>query len=248
MDINPIRFTFFNDKMATIDFTGGMIGKQLLLFDANNMTVLKSIDLTAEPHGDRVIASPDGSKLYIARGSMDGPTVITIFDASTLNVIKTLEIPHGATGFFGGDFDEANRILYLCGFSSVYKIDMDTDELIGVLNVWDVLASRDYRGWGPTGLSGVVLSPDKDKLFVISADAHSMYTYDLVNSSWTTKITNLEGGTPNLGACSPDLKYLYTVNWPSDSITMVDLTSGDVVKIVELIRVEGFLPLVMHNR
>lgn len=248
MDINPMRFTFFNDKMATIDFAEGMVAKQLLLFDAESMTILKFIDLPSEPHGNGVIASPDGSKLYISRGHMGGPTVVTVLDTSTLNVINTLEIPYGASGTMAGDFDETNRILYLCGFSSIYKIDMDIDQLTGILDVWDVYESRDYRGWSCTGLSGVVLSSAKDKLFVISADAHSMYTYDLVNSSWTTKITNLKGGTPNLGACSPDLKYLYTVNWPSDSVTMVDLTSGDVVRIIELTRVEVFLPLVMRNR
>jgi len=235
ININPIKLTFFNDIMATIDYTPGtMIGNQLLLFDANNMTVLKSIDLPSEIHSDRVVASPDGSKLYIARGSMDGPTVITVFNASTLDVINIIETPYGATGFLGGDFDETNRILYLCGFNSIFKIDMDTDELIEILDVWDVYGLRNTGGWPIGGLTGVVLSSTKDKLFVISGDAHCMYTYDLVNSSWTTRITNLKGYTPTSTSYSPDRKYLYTVNPKSDSITMVDLTLGDVVKIIEL--------------
>lgn len=235
ININPIKLTFFDDKMATINYTGGaMIGKQLLLLDSKNMTVLKSINLPSEPHGDRVIASPDGSKLYIARGPMDGPTVITIFNASTLEVINTVEIPHGATGASDGDFDETNRILYLCGFNSIYKINMDTDELIGILDVWDVYQLGNTSGWPIGGLTGVVLSYTRDKLFVISGDAHCMYTYDLVNSSWTTKITNLKGYTPTSASYSPDRKYLYTVNPKSDSITMVDLTSEDVVKITTL--------------
>ena len=234
ININPIKLTFFDDKMAAINYTGGaMIGKQLLLFDANNMTVLKSIDLPSEIHGNKVIASPDGSKLYVSRGPMTGPTVITVFNASTLDVINTIETPHGASGMPGGDFDETNRILYLCGFLTVYKIDMDTDELIGTLDVYDVYESLNIRGWAPT-LSGVILSSTKDKLFVISGDAHSMFTYDLVNSSWTTKITNLKGYACCDTECSPDRKYLYTTNSMSDTITMVDLTSGDVAKIIAL--------------
>ena len=240
-NINPITFTFFNDKMATISFErGGMVGKELLVFDAEDMTLLKSIDLPSGPHGKCVIASPDGSKLYVARGPMNGPTVITIFDASTLNVINTIEIPfvdmehNGATGFLEADFDVTNRILYLCGFISVYKIDMDTDKLIGTLDVIDSYKSQNIGGWSCTGLAGVVLSATKDKLFVISGDGHTMHTYDLVNSTWMPKITNLKGYFITDTDYSPDRKYLYTVNEKSDSITMVDLASGDVVRVIRL--------------
>jgi len=234
-NINPIKLTFFDGKVAAIDYTeGAMIGKKLLLFDAKNMTLLKSINLPYEDHGDRAIASPDGSKLYISRGPMEGTTVITILNASTLDVINTIETPYGAAGALGHYFDETNRILYLCRFTSVFKIDMDSDELVGILNVWDVYESPDIGGWAPTGLSGVVVSSTKDKLFVVCGDAHCMYTYDLVNSSWTTEIINLEGYFPCDIACSPDRKYLYTLNSQSDSITMVDLASGGIVKIVEL--------------
>ncbi|GAI11207.1 unnamed protein product, partial [marine sediment metagenome] len=105
IDINPITLTFFNDKMATIDFETVMIGRRLLFFDARTMSVLKSIELPREPHGNKVIASPDGSKLYVARGSAMGTAVITVFDALTLENINTIEIPisslprRGATGF-----------------------------------------------------------------------------------------------------------------------------------------------------
>lgn len=240
-NINPITFTFFNDKMATISFErGGMVGKELLVFDAEDMTLLKSIELPSEPHGKSVIVSPDGSKLYVARGPMNGPTVITIFNASTLNVINTIEIPfvdmehNGATSFLEADFDVTNRILYLCGFISVYKIDMDTDKLIGTLDVIDSYKSQNIGGWSCTGLAGVVLSATKDKLFSISGDGHTMHTYDLVNSTWMPKIINLKGYFVTDTDYSPDRKYLYTVNEKSDSITMVDLASGDVVRVIRL--------------
>lgn len=242
-DINPVTFTFFNDKMATISFEqGGMVGKELLIFDAKDMTLLKSIDLPSEPHGKSVIPSPDGSKLYISRGHMFGKTVITIFDGSSLDVINTIEIPFeqhctGATSFLEGDFDEANRILYLSGFISIYKIDMDTDELIGNLSLLDALESRRAAGaggWYPSGLAGVILSSTRDKLFVVSGDAHSVFIYDLLNSTWMTQTTDLEGYFPTDSDCSADRKYLYTVNQKSDSITMVDLTTGDVVRVIRL--------------
>ena len=239
-NFNPKTFVFFGDKMATIDYEGAMNGRRLIFFDAKNMSILKSVELPREPHGDKVIVSPNGSKLYVSRGSTQGNAAITIFDSSTLEIINTIEIPfvgitrRGMTGFVEADFDETKRILYLTGFTSVYKIDMDTDNLIGILDLVDLYESQNISGWSPTGLCGVALSPAKDKLFIVSGDAHSMYTYDLARSAWITKTTNLKGYFITDAIASPDRHYLYTVNQESDSITMVDLTSGEIVKIIEL--------------
>lgn len=237
-NIRPIIFTFFGDRMAAIDYENWMVAKQLVIFDARTMALLKSIPLPNETHGDKVVASPDGSKLYIVRGTLwSGTTVITILNATTLEVINTIEIPpadqrRGATGFLEGEFDEANRILYLLGFSSIYKIDMDTDKLIGTLDLIDIFDAWGRRGWTPTGLAGVSLSPSKDKLFIATGDSHSLYTYDVTKSSWTTRITNLKGYFITDGVASLDRCYFYTANSRSDSVTMVDLNSGNVIKVI----------------
>lgn len=237
-NIHPIIFTFFGDRMAAIDYENWMVAKQLVIFDARTMALLKSIPLPNETHGDKVVASPDGSKLYIVRGTLwSGTTVITILNATTLEVINTIEIPpadqrRGATGFLEGEFDEANRILYLLGFSSIYKIDMDTDKLIGTLDLIDIFDAWGRRGWTPTGLAGVSLSPSKDKLFIATGDSHSLYTYDVTKSSWTTRITNLKGYFITDGVASLDRRYFYTANSRSDSVTMVDLNSGNVIKVI----------------
>lgn len=251
-NIRPILFTFFGDRMVAIDYVDGMIAKQMVVFDARTMTLLKSIPLPNEPHGDKVVASPDGSKLYVVRGPcIWGTTVITIISGTTLEVVNIIEIPpadlrRGATGFLEGEFDEANRILYLLGFESVYKIHMDTDTLIGTLDLIDIFEAWGRLGWSPTGLAGVSLSPSKDKLFIAAGDSHSLYTYDVANSSWSTKITNLKGYFITDGVASQDRHYLYTANTRSDSVTMVDLTTGDVVKVIDLQSYQIYLPLVIR--
>jgi len=242
-NFNPKTFTFFDDKMATIDYETMGIGRRFILFEADNMSIIKSIELPRETHGDKVIVSPDGSKLYVEYGENFGAAAITIYNASTLDIINSIKIPYvppsqsssgGATGFVKGEFDEINRILYLAGFASVYKIDMDSDKLIGILDLIDLYESQNIRGWSPFGLAGIAFSPAKDKLFVVSGDAHAVYIYDLIKSSWVNKIINLKGYFNTDAIKSPDGRYLYTVNHESDSITMVDLTSGEVVRIIEL--------------
>ena len=94
--IVPGFFTFYGDRMVTLDYEpGGMVAKRLLLFDAPTMMLIKAVDLPSDPYGDKVIVSPDGSKLYVERGYMStgGATIITIFDGATLEVLDTLEIP-----------------------------------------------------------------------------------------------------------------------------------------------------------
>lgn len=243
MEINPKFFTFFDDKMATINSDADAVGGQLLLFNATTMDIIKSVKLPHEPHGDKVIVSPDGSKLYVERGPMgvavDGITVITIYNATTLQAINTIEIPphppaRGMAPFIEAYFDKSNRVLYLLGHASVYKIDMDTNKLIGIIDVIDAYESQNINGWPSSSLSGIAPSPAKDKLFIVSSDAHSVFTYDLTQSAWETKITNLQGYFNTDSISSSDWRYLYTVNSQSDSITMVDLTSGEIVRIIRL--------------
>jgi len=240
-NINPIIFTFFGDRMAAINFDPGtMQASQLFIFDARTMVLLKSIPLPLGLYSDKVVASPDGSKLYIARGHMWGDaTVVTIFNATTLEEIRTIEIPpaaqrHGHTGFMEGEFDEANRILYLLGFASVYKIDMDTDQLIDTFDLIDVFTAMGRSGWFPSGLAGVALSPSKDKLFVVSGDAHSLYAFDVTKSSWTTRIVNLKGFFVTDGVLSPDRRFFYTANSRTDNVSMIDLNTGELIKVIDL--------------
>ncbi|MDD5317899.1 MAG: hypothetical protein PHF51_04180 [Candidatus ainarchaeum sp.] len=240
-EFTPLIFTFFGDKMAAIDFNGtGMVGRRLLIFNATTMSLLKAIGLPSQPYGHKVIASPDGSKLYVIGGMTGGTATVIILNASTLEITRTIEIPRrslerdGATSFVEGDFDEANRILYLTGFASVYKIGMDSDELIDTLDPVDFYESNNIRGWTTTGISGAVLAPAKDRLFVVVADSHIMFTYNLANSSWSRKITNLMGYFNTGTSFSRDRRYLYTVNSRSDSITMVNMSSGEVVRIIRL--------------
>jgi YVTN family beta-propeller protein len=238
--INTQFFTFYGNRMVTIDFEhGGMIAKRLLLFDADTMSVIKTVELPAAPYGHRVLASPDGSKLYLVSGPMWGaPAVVTILDGNTLDTANTISIPpaelrNGATSFLEGDFDESGRILYLLGFTSVYKIDMDTDKLLGTLDLIDVVNARG-GGWPPTGLSGIMLSGSKDKLFVVAGDGHSMYTYDLKKSAWSATITNAKGYFITNAVASPGRRFLFTVNNRSDSISMIDTYTGTVSKLIPL--------------
>lgn len=230
--------------MAAIDYEeGGMVGKQLLVFDVDTMSVIKTIKLSPTPYGHKVIASPDGKKLYIEGGTMWGTeTVVTVLDGDTFETLNTVTIPpadvkNGATAFLEADFDEDGRVMYLLGFTSIYKIDMDSDKLLGTIDMIDFINGRG-GGWPPTGLMAVALSDSKDKLFAVSGDAHSMYTYDLKNLKWDKEPVNIMGYFPMASAFSDNRHFLFTVNSNTDSISKIDVNSGAVEKIIKLVQNE----------
>lgn len=240
--INPtLLFTFYDNKMALIDYLpGSMISKRLYVYDLDTRDLLKSVELPDTSCGHRALVSPDGTKLYVENGAINGiPTVITIYDSSTLDIIATITVPpaddhhYGATSFLEGDFDENKRILYLTGFTSVYMIDMDSNNYLGALNLIDYYEKRNITGWTPTGLCGVMLSPSRDKLMAVSGDAHSVYMYDFEKSEWTD-VENIKGYFPTNTVFIPDSKYMYIVNRNSDSISMIDAETGKLKKILYL--------------
>jgi hypothetical protein len=98
----------------------------------------------------------------------------------------------------------------------------------------ELYPSDQIRGWSSTGLSGLTLSASRDKLFAVSGDAHSMYNYDLTHGTWVDKVTNVRGYFVTDAIPSPDRRYLYTVNSRLDSLSQIDLASGDVDRIIDL--------------
>lgn len=240
--LRTIKFTVFGDRIAALDFENAMIARRLVVFDARTMKLLNSIDLPPDSYGDKVTASPDGSKLYVLHGPSSlsmMPTTVIVLDSTTLKTLNTILItptrsPTDGVAGAEADFDEVNRVLYIVGHASVYEIGMDNDKLIGTLDLVDVYGGPQYIRWSPTGLTGIVLCPTRDKLFIVSCDAHSVFTYDLAKSAWSPDVINLKGYFITDAVASPDKRYIFTANGRTDSVTQFDTTSGQIVRIIGL--------------
>jgi uncharacterized protein (TIGR03437 family) len=233
------KMTFFRDKIAVAAFRQDGDPDRMLILDARTLDVLNTFRLEL-PLVGRVgcaVASPDGSKLYVQQGIFFEKTVLQVLDSATLRVRKRIEPPttshQGGDGDFG-DFDEQKRIAYLGGFNSVYKVHMDSDEFLGMLNIYDVYKEMGRpNGWPTSALRGIHLSPARDRLLITSWDGHSVFQYDLRNEKWIPRVVRV-----GLGPCdtviSPDRKYLYTVNFRSDTIARLDTIAGELVEVIPL--------------
>jgi uncharacterized protein (TIGR03437 family) len=233
------QLTFFGDKIAAGAGPIGGIPDRMLILDARTLDIVSTfpLELPLLNRWGCAVASPDGSKLYVQQGIFAQKTILQVLDSATLRVRNRIE--PATTAFQGGDgdvgeFDEQNRIAYLGGFNSVYKLHMDTDELLGVLNVYDVYKEMGRAGgWPASALRGIHLSPAKDRLLITSWDGQCIYQYDLRNQKWIPRVVPVGLG-PAASVNSPDRKYVYTVSYRSDTITRLDATAGEVMDVTPL--------------
>ena len=230
MDVDDVtiaenRMAFINgDAYPNYNFEG----RKLYLFDLESLNLLKSIDLTDDRIYSRILSSPDESRLYMTGGWPDTePAIVKIINSKTLDYEKILEIPNESTNDIAdGYFDETNRLLYLLGFMSIFVMNMDTNELIDILDTKF------------PGLSGISVSPDKKKLLVVSNDRPYLMTYDLSNSKWLQEVVNYKGYFSRDTAYSSDRKYFYTVNEMSGSVTIFDAAERKVINTIFLTKTD----------
>ena len=243
------QFTVETTVAGMIEFSGGKAfymrqgtstatGTQVFQFDAATFKLLHTSELMPDPGADRVIVSPDGTKLYTCNGEIGRNARLRVLDAETLAVRKVIDIPSdfshgGATNFASWDFDLDNRLMYMAGFNSVYVIDLDRDTILRELVVMDaVRAAGKPNGSGGTAISGVHLSPAKDLLMVVSSDYSAMYVYDLKRAQWQPRVVDLKGFLPRCTCRSADRRLVYAACQMSDSISQIDATTGTLLKVI----------------
>jgi len=233
------KVAFFRDRIAAAAYPPGKSPDRILILDAHTLDVVGSFALEMPLVGriGGAMASPDGCKLYVQQGITGQRAILQVLDSSTLRVLKRIEPP--TTYFQGGDgdfgaFDEQSRIAYLGGFNSIYKVHLDTNEFLGMLNIYDVYKEMGrQRGWSTSALRGIDLTAANDRLLITSWDGQSVFMYDLRNQKWIPRVVRV-GQKPAGTAISPDGRYLYTANALSDTIARVDTESGQLLEVTPL--------------
>ena len=239
---NPICATAAGDAVVFVDFVpGGMVARNLVVVDVASGQPRKIIPLPAVPAGHRVIVSPEGNKAYLAIGGMQDPARILVYDTATWDLGTEVDLPsinpsweNGGTGFCDGVFDTVNRVAYILGFMRVFRLDMDSDQLLDTLRPGDAYAQINRQnGWTATGLCGIRFGAG-NRLLVASGDAHLVFTYDLAAKRWLPDLINAHGYFLTDGTASPDGRFFFTANNKSDSVSMFDTAGGRLLRVIDL--------------
>ncbi|MBP1816477.1 VCBS domain-containing protein [Mycobacterium sp. OAE908] len=181
------------------------------VIDTTTNNVIGTIAVGPTP--DALAIKPDGTKLYVS--SLDNNTV-TVVDPNTKAIVKTITVAKPTAMAI----NSSGSVLYVTSrdTGTVTKITTSTNTVSGTVSL--------PAGSLPTG---IVVSPDKTKIYVISNKASGGGTVAVFGytSSTVTTIANLPTAPTSL-AVSPDNKKLY-VSSADGKVTIFDTTTRAVL-------------------
>ncbi len=180
--------------------------------DTSTNMVVDTIAVGSEPNS--VVVTPDGTKVYISRGTMNGQvTVIQSSDNSVLTNIPVGINPSDIAITPDGSF------VYVTNFNSftVSKIDTSTDTVVDTLNVPFTNQSCNPRG--------IVDHPTLGFLYVISI-CDVLYTIDTSDDSFLPGANRTALTGANDLDITPDGAKLYVTDRVNASVQIINLTAG----------------------
>jgi hypothetical protein len=184
---------------------------------------------------------PNASKVYAAGGSENGPVVIKVIETNNFTVTKT--ITFNETGFLGQGggpqypfcYDDKSHTLYVGATYVILAINTDTDTIKQVIYLKD---SANTMGLAPEYIcylnaNSIALNQQENCLYIDHFDGCYMSIYNLTSNKFVTCIS-LKGLSPVYMVTNQDFTKIYCMMGMSDSITVVDVKSRTVEKVINL--------------
>ncbi|MFP5318234.1 MAG: cytochrome D1 domain-containing protein [Acidimicrobiia bacterium] len=228
-------------------------GNSLQVIDPRTTKVVEKLDII-DPYN--LYFTPDGSKAIVVAERLQR---LDYRDPQTWKLIKSVPIP--GSGVDHMDFSADGRYLIAsCEFSGhVVKVDNETMEVAGVMNVGglpidvkvspdgsvfyvanqgshgvhiidpETMTELDFLPTG-SGAHGLNYSRDTTRLFVSNRLGGSVSVIDV--ASRTVTETWRVGGSPDMLQVSTDGTQLWYSNRFHGSVSVVDTTTGQVLKVI----------------
>lgn len=195
---------------------------QLRVIDTATQTVIQTIATGKQP--SEMIASPDGTRLYVANGGGG----VSVFSADPITGMLTADttIPTG-----GGS---GNRSLTISPDGSrLYVVDQSLDRLLVIDTATNSVSATVTVGDQPLGAA---ISPDGSTVYVTNFTDSTVSIVNTTTNSVTATIGLDFGGTNGNGpdgvTASPDGKFVYVANRTTGNITVIDTTTNSTVGII----------------
>ncbi|TDO73775.1 YVTN family beta-propeller protein [Halanaerobium saccharolyticum] len=222
LEINGIReeshrFRWnINQNKKLIGYIPNAADGTVSVIDIDAEKVINTLEVGEEAsHGIEI--TPDGRFLYT--GDFQNG-LIKIFDLSSNELIKTLEVNSTAHGIDMSP--DGKYILVASGSESeVAVIDTAQQEIIKVIED-GIGDSPSHIDFDPAGKYAILTNLESDDVSVISIPDFKV----------TVRIPVGDG--PNEGRVAPDGRYSYTANWESNSVSVIDLNKFKVVDEIEV--------------
>ena len=187
---------------------------------------------------------PDGSKLYALGGMQNGPVIIQAIRTDNYTIQKTITFDEpDSLGISAGPnypfaYDSSSHTLFVGATWVVLAIDTDTDTIRKVIYLKDAAKAIGFGSspWQLTSINavGLLYNPEENYLYIAHLDRSFVSIYDLNNDRFLTQVIPLKGYFPNYIFADDDYSRIYTLNIRSDSVSVIDVKSKAVEKVIDL--------------
>ncbi len=240
-------FELSNDQKSLYAISGDDPPDTFLRLDASTLQVEANVKLPGGGFNSRPFELPDGSKLYALGGHQNGAVAIQVIDLKTNAIAKTITFNEpdlqgiSAGPYYPFAYDSGSHTLFVGATQVVLAIDTDTDAITRVIHLGDV---QKAIGLNPGQLTyinavGMVYSPREDYLYIAHLDRSFISIYDLKKGRFLSQVIPLKGYFPRSVFANDDCTKIYSVNIRSDSVSVIDVASKTVERVLDL---HAYLP------
>ncbi len=115
-------------------------------------------------------------------------------------------------------------------------MDTVTDTVEKAIPLTDVITAIGLEPGQVTVVNaiGLVYQPQENYLYIAHLDRGFVSIYDLSNDRFLEQVIPLNGYFPHFMFANEDVSRLYTLNKRSDSVTVIDVKTKTVVKVIDL--------------
>ena len=213
-----------------------------LALDATTFEVEARIKLEGGVFNERPFELPDRSKLYVLGGWDWGSIAVQVIETDNYTIEKTITYdPPGDLGISAGPYcpfayDSSSHTLFVGAGTVVLAINTDIDVIDKVIDLGDVARAigLEPEQFIYVNAIGLIYQPQENYLYIAHLDRAFISIYDLNNDRFLQKVIPLKGFFPNYVFADDNCSRIYTLNARSDSISVINVRSKALEKIIDL--------------
>ena len=213
-----------------------------LAINRTNLQVEARLKLEGGGFNSRPYELPDGPKLYVLGGYDWGSITIQVIETDNYTIKKTIiydppeDAGISAGPYFPFAYDSNSHTLFMGAGTVVLAVDTNTDEIKQVIDLRDVAGAI---GLEPprfvyVNAIGLVHQPQENYLYIAHLDRAFVSIYDLNNDRFLPQVIPLKGFFPSYIFANNDYSKIYSLNGRSDSVSVIDIKSKTIEKVIDL--------------
>ena len=238
------HFVLSNDKTKIYSVTNSADGTPNIFIALSTTTFQeeRQLNLAGGSFEFRPFELPDGSKLYALGGLHNGPVVVHVIRTTDYAIQKTITFDQSdrlgisAGPYYPYAYDPVSQTLFVGATHVVVAIDTSTDVIKKVIYLGDVATAI---GLPPSQLEyinaiGLVYNPTENCLYIAHFDGGFVSVYDWANDRFLSKVIPLKGHSPNYLFTNDAYDRIYSLNRGSHNVSVIDVPTKTVEKVIEL--------------